>query len=155
MSKGIMIIPILFPLITGAILPLFKFKVRRSRNIYTELVTFLNSVFVWMLLINTPEGTFRALNLAVDLEITFHVDGLSAVFAGLVAVLWPLATLYAFEYMEHLGKENTFFAFYTMTYGITIGIAFAGITVSFKKPPSTGRKNSSLARSFLASSSSS
>ena len=37
-----------------------------------------------------------------------------------------MATLYAFEYMEHLGKENTFFAFYTMTFGVTTGIAFAG-----------------------------
>lgn len=120
-----MIIPILFPLITGAILPLFKFKTRKSRNIYTEIVTFINSVFVWMVLVNAPDGLFRVLNLAGDLEITFHVDGLSMVFAGLVSVLWPIATLYAFEYMEHLGKENTFFAFYVMTYGVTIGIAFA------------------------------
>ncbi|MCR5507706.1 MAG: proton-conducting membrane transporter [Lachnospiraceae bacterium] len=119
------LLPILYPLVTGAILPLFKFKKRRSRNIYTEIVTLLNSVFVWMLLINPPSGMFRALNLAGDLEITFRVDGLGTVFAALVSVLWPLATLYAFEYMEHLGKENTFFAFYTMTYGITIGIAFA------------------------------
>ena len=120
-----MIIPIVFPLVTGAALPLFKFRERKYRNIYTEIVTFLNSVFVWMLLMNAPEGTFRALNLAGDLEITFHIDGLGSVFAGLVAVLWPLATLYAFEYMEHLGKEDSFFAFYTMTYGVTIGIAFA------------------------------
>ncbi len=125
MYGWMMLIPILFPIITGAILPLFKFSERKNRNIYTQIVTTLNSVFVWMLLLNAPEGTFRAINLAGDLEITFHVDGLSSVFAGLVAVLWPLATLYAFEYMEHLGRENTFFAFYTMTYGITIGIAFA------------------------------
>ncbi|MBR4718962.1 MAG: proton-conducting membrane transporter [Lachnospiraceae bacterium] len=125
MNKFWILLPIIYPLITGAILPLFRFKERKSRNIYTEVVTIINSIFVWMLLTNAPEGTFRALNLAGDLEITFHIDGLGSVFAGLVSVLWPLATLYAFEYMEHLGKENTFFAFYIMTYGITIGIAFA------------------------------
>ena len=125
MNKYWILLPIVYPLITGAILPLFRFKERRTRNIYTEVVTILNSIFVWMLLLNAPEGTLRALNLAGDLEITFHIDGLGTVFAGLVSVLWPLATLYAFEYMEHLGKENTFFAFYVMTYGITIGIAFA------------------------------
>ncbi|MCR5357410.1 MAG: proton-conducting membrane transporter, partial [Lachnospiraceae bacterium] len=125
MDRWMMIIPILFPLITGAALPLFRFKARKNRNIYTQVVTLINSVIVWWLLLNAPEGVFRAINLAGDLEITFRIDGMGSVFAGLIAVLWPLATLYAFEYMEHLGKENTFFAFYTMTYGITVGIAFA------------------------------
>ena len=125
MNKFLILLPIVYPLIAGAILPLFEFKTRRSRNIYVEIVTILNSVFVWLALFRSPEGMFRVLNLAGDLEITFHVDGLGMVFAGLVSILWPLATLYAFEYMEHLGKENTFFAFYTMTYGVTIGIAFA------------------------------
>ncbi|MBR5406086.1 MAG: proton-conducting membrane transporter [Lachnospiraceae bacterium] len=125
MNRWMMLIPILFPILAGAVLPLFRFSTRKGRNIYTEAVTILNSVFVWMLLINSPDGTFRALNLAGDLEITFGVDGLGAVFAGLISVLWPLATLYAFEYMEHEGKEDTFFAFYTMTFGITVGIAFA------------------------------
>ncbi|MCR5602596.1 MAG: proton-conducting membrane transporter [Lachnospiraceae bacterium] len=125
MNKYMIIVPILFPIITGAILPLFKFTERRSRNIYTELVTLLNSIMVWVLLFNAPKGSVRALNLAGDLEITFMVDGLGSVFAGLIAFLWPIATLYAFEYMEHHGKENTFFTFYTMTYGVTLGIALA------------------------------
>ncbi len=126
MSKYMILFPIVFPLVAGAILPLFKFEKRSNRNIYTELVTIINSLVVWLLLFKGPSGSYRALNLAGDLEITFHIDGLGSVFAGLISVLWPLATLYAFEYMEHHGKENTFFAFYTMTYGVTVGIAFAG-----------------------------
>ncbi|MCR5421283.1 MAG: proton-conducting membrane transporter [Lachnospiraceae bacterium] len=125
MNKYMILIPVLFPLLAGAVLPLFHFKKRKYRNIYTEAVTLLNSIIVIVLLLNAPEGNIRALNLAGDLEITFHVDGLGSVFAVLIAVLWPIATLYAFEYMEHLGKENTFFAFYTMTYGVTMGIALA------------------------------
>ena len=125
MTKYMIIVPILFPIITGAILPLFRFTERKSRNIYTELVTLLNSIMVWVLLFNAPKGSVRALNLAGDLEITFMVDGLGSVFAGLIAFLWPIATLYAFEYMEHHGKENTFFTFYTMTHGVTLGIALA------------------------------
>ena len=125
MSKVMLLVTIVFPLITGALLPVFRFKKRKSRNIYVEAVTAVNSVFVWLLLLNAPEGTLRALNLAGDLEITFHVDGLGSVFAGLISLLWPLATLYAFEYMEHQGKEDVFFAFYTMTYGVTMGIAMA------------------------------
>ena len=118
-------VPILFPIITGAILPLFKFKERRSRNIYTELVTLLNSIMVWVLLFNAPKGSVRALNLAGDLEITFMVDGLGSVFAGLIAFLWPIATLYAFEYMKGDEGRDRFFAFYVMTYGVTLGVCYA------------------------------
>ena len=47
------------------------------------------------------------------------------VFAGLVSALWPFATLYAFEYMTKEEHEKIFFLFYTMTYGITLGIALS------------------------------
>ncbi len=56
----------------------------------------------------------------------FGIDGCAMVFAGLVSVLWPLASLYGFEYMEHEGRENAFFCLYTATYGITVGICFSG-----------------------------
>jgi len=42
------------------------------------------------------------------------------VFLGLMAFLWPLAALYASEYMEHEEREDSFFSFYTMTYGVMI-----------------------------------
>ncbi|MDD3412859.1 MAG: proton-conducting transporter membrane subunit [Lachnospiraceae bacterium] len=126
MNQFILIIPILLPIIMGAILPALRFQSRRCRNIYVEIVTVLNSVFVFLLLLYGPKGTFMAINLAGNLAVTFHIDGLSCVFAGLISALWPFATLYAFEYMEHIGKEDTFFAFYTMTFGVTVGIAFAG-----------------------------
>lgn len=47
------------------------------------------------------------------------------VFAGLVASLWPFATLYAFEYMTKEEHEKIFFTFFTMTYGVTLGIALS------------------------------
>ena len=49
-------------------------------------------------------------------NISFKIDGMSMIFAGLVSVLWPLATLYAFEYMEHEGHEKIFFMFYSKSH---------------------------------------
>ena len=57
------------------------------------------------------------------LSISFKLDGLGRVFGGLVAFLWPLSTLYAFEYMAHEGGENHFFGFYLLRYAVTLGIA--------------------------------
>ena len=50
---------------------------------------------------------------------------LTAVCAALVSVLWPLASLYAVEYMSREGSENRFFVFYLSSFGVTLGIAFS------------------------------
>ena len=47
------------------------------------------------------------------------------IFSGMVSVLWPLATLYAFSYMEHAKKKPIYFMFYTFTYAIVLGISFS------------------------------
>ncbi|MCI8985190.1 MAG: proton-conducting membrane transporter [Lachnospiraceae bacterium] len=71
------------------------------------------------------DSTFLLAHFTGDLSICFKVDGMSMVFAGLVSALWPFATLYAFEYMTKEEHEKIFFLFYTMTYGITLGIALS------------------------------
>lgn len=125
MILTLLFVPIVLPLILGTLLPLFHFTQRKFRCIYVESAVILTSVITWILLFIQPEGKFQAINLAGILEVSFHIDGAAMIFAGLVSILWPFATLYAFEYMEHEGGENRFFAFYIMTYGITLGIAFA------------------------------
>lgn len=126
MSQYFMLLPIALPIICGAAIPLFHFKHDGKRNLYVGSVTILNTLlmFAVMFLIR-PEGDFMLLNMAGKLSISFRLDGLGCVFGALVAFLWPIATFYAFEYMKHEGKENTFFTFFTMTYGITVGIVFA------------------------------
>lgn len=95
------------------------------REIYTLSLTLLTSLLVWLLLIFRPQGDYILLPFTRQLCIGFRLDGLGCLFAGMVSVLWPLASLYAFEYMEHEERQNTFFMFYTMTYGVTLGIAFS------------------------------
>lgn len=126
MSQYFMLIPIAVPILFGAVIPLFHFKSDKKRRLYVGGVAVLNTLLMFaVMFFARPEGDFMLLNMAGKLSISFHVDGLGCVFGSLVAFLWPIATFYAFEYMKHEGKENTFFTFFTMTYGITVGIAFA------------------------------
>lgn len=125
MSQYLILIPILLPLIGGAVLPLFHFENRRLRQLYIMIIVLINSGVTFWLISNPPAEAVNALKLAGTLDVKFHLDGLGSVFAGLIAGLWPFASLYAFEYMKHEGAENRFFSFYTMTYGVTLGIAFA------------------------------
>lgn len=130
MRVELLALPVLFPIIFGAIIPVLPFKSERGRNIYTELIVLLNTIFVWMLFLSGITDEFKLFQLTDVLSVSFRVDGMAEVFGGLVSVLWPLATLYAFEYMEHEERKPQFFAFYTMTYGVTVGIAFASDLMS-------------------------
>lgn len=94
-------------------------------EIYIESVVVLTTLIVAGLLVNRPSEPFPIVRFVNNLSLSLEIDGLSMVFAGLVAALWPLATLYSFEYMKHEKRERFFFMFYTITYGITLGIAFA------------------------------
>lgn len=125
MNPIMMLAVILIPVIGGGLLPLIPFRSRRQMEVYLETVVILTSLLVYSLLMNPPQTTLAVVHFTNDLTISFRVDGMTMIFAGLVATLWPFATLYAFEYMKHEGHEKYFFIFYTVTYGITLGIAFA------------------------------
>lgn len=125
MSAYVMMIVVLLPLLAGAWIPFIPFKTRTQMMIYIEGMVLLTSVLVISMLVNPPKDTFILFRFTGNLSISFRLDGLGTVFAGIVSVLWPLATLYAFEYMKHEGHEKYFFMFYVITFGVTLGIALA------------------------------
>ncbi len=104
---------------------MLSFKKRWHMEVFLESAVIINSILVWYLLLHHSDSTFLLAHFTGDLSICFKVDGMGIVFAGLVSALWPFATLYAFEYMTKEEHEKIFFLFYTMTYGITLGIALS------------------------------
>lgn len=125
MNTAIFAVVILLPILAGVLIPLLPFKNRTVMMVYIEGAVLVTSVLVLLMLLRRPEEAFVLFRFTRNLSISFRLDGLGTVFSGLVAVLWPLATLYAFEYMKHEGHEKIFFAFYTVSYGVTLGIAFS------------------------------
>lgn len=122
----IMFIAILLPMAAGIIIPFLPFKKRKHMEIFLESVVVLNSALVFRIFFHHQAEAFTLARFTGNLAITFKVDGMGMVFAGIVASLWPFAMLYAFEYMTKEKHEKIFFTFYTMTYGVTLGISFAG-----------------------------
>ncbi len=116
---------LLLPLVFGALLPLFGLNTVRKRGIYVEAVVLTTSALVWCQLLHRTDAVYPLYTILDGLTLAFRLDGMSCVFAGLVSFLWPLASLYGFEYMTHEEHPNAFFSFYTMTYGITLAVAFS------------------------------
>ena len=121
----LIILTLLVPLLGGATMSFLRFQSGKARAIYVESVVCLTSVMVLSLLLTRTQETLVLYHLIDKLPLAFRLDGPACLFAGLVAVLWPIASLYAFEYMKHEERENTFMAWYTMSYAATLAVAFS------------------------------
>ena len=86
-------------------------------NLGVEGLVIFNSLIIVMILMKlyTTEGggtiQLTLFRLFGNLTVTFKLDRMGSVFAGLIAFLWPLATLYAFEYMKEEPRKPAFFAY--------------------------------------------
>ena len=120
-----MLIVILLPLFAGILIPMLSFRSRKAMWIYLETAVGINSILVLWMLFHAPENTLTVFRFMGNLSVTLRLDDPGAVFAGLAAFLWPLAMLYSFEYMEHENNEKSFYLFYVVTYGVTLGVALS------------------------------
>ena len=126
MNGTLLVAVVLLPIFLAMPISLIRWKQDTHWMIYTEGVVLVTSALAYYALANSDRQMHTLFRFANDLEVAFRIDGLATVFAALVSFLWPLATLYAFEYMSHLQHRQLFFMFYVMTFGVTLGIAFSG-----------------------------
>lgn len=122
-----LLIDILVPIVGGIILAVLPLYERKTREIVTMIFVVATSILTYWILLNPPSDFLVVGQITDELSIRLRVDGLSTAFAGLIAGLWPFACIFAFEYMTHEGREKTFFAFYTATYGVTLEIGRAHV----------------------------
>ena len=120
-----LLISILLPVLGAVALFIWRPRDVRACHALTMTATLATSACVAWCIFTPGAHPITLLKLSDLLSISFKLDGLGRVFGGLVAFLWPLSTLYAFEYMAHEGGENHFFGFYLLSYAVTLGIAFA------------------------------
>lgn len=116
---------ILLPVAAGALLPLFRFRKEILRDVYVLVFTLLTSAAVLQLLLAPGETVLEIGEIYPGLRIAFRADGIAKIYAALIAALWPLCVLYGFAYMRHEERPNSFFAWYTVTYGVTLACAFS------------------------------
>lgn len=125
MSPVFLLIPILLPLAGGLamlIRPIDKVNIRR---IWCEAVALATSACVWAAAFLVRREPVTIYSFTGDFSVNFCVDGMANLFAVMISVMWPLVLLYAFEYMKGDEGRNRFFAFFIMTYGVTLGVCYS------------------------------
>ena len=125
MSSLILIIPILVPIIGGYLIIPLGFKNRKIRDAYAMAVVCITSILTWICLFKVGIVGATLYSFTRGFSIDLRADEPARLFATMVSLMWPLVMLYAFEYMSHTKRGNSFFAFYVMTYGVTLGVAFS------------------------------
>ena len=126
MRNALIIICIFLPILGGIRLLLFPPETERARRIRCEVNVCVTSALVLLLILGGTVEPYTVFSFTRGFRIMFHLDGLGMLYAGMVASMWPFVTLYAYEYMDHAEHKTAFFSFYTMTYGVTLGVCFAG-----------------------------
>ena len=125
MNAYMMVIAVLLPMFGGILIPILPFRKRKVMAFYIELLVLVTSALTFLLMMNPPEDAFVLFRFTGRLSISLKLDAAGSVFAVILAFLWPFATLYSFEYMKQEEHERVFFMFYTLTFGVTHGIAMA------------------------------
>lgn len=125
MSPLFLFLAVILPIIGGLMIIPFRFRSSRKRALYCECLAVATSILVWCSLLQGVREPYTIYSFTNGFSVTFRLDGLASLFAGMISVMWPLVLLYAFDYMKESFRQNVFFAFYMMTYGVTLGIAFS------------------------------
>ena len=121
----LLLICALLPVVLGGALPLLKIEKRSLRMAYVFLTTLATSVLAAFLILRPENAHIEVFRITDAFVCALHLDGAGKVYLGIAALLWPLAVLYAMEYMCHEKHEGNFFAWYTVTYGAAVLLAAA------------------------------
>ncbi len=120
-----LIIPIALPIFVGIV---FMFMQKHNKtqklrlsfvltNIVTAIFTVINVFYA--------EGNFVLWNMTKDIPIEFYLDNVGIYFSLLTSLIWVLSSIYSIKYFNHEEKENQFFGFFTITYGVLLAIDYS------------------------------
>ena len=126
MASGWILAAVLLPIAVGIIVLQLHEKAERLILGITGAGTVLTSLLAWILILRGTTGSVSFLHFTGSLSLHLQIDGAGRFFAGIVATLWPLTVLYASSYMQGDERLNRFYGFFTIAYGVTLGIAFSG-----------------------------
>lgn len=127
------LVSIVLPIIAGGALIFVPENVFADRPVLLKVtgVSFVVSAFLAVYAISGAAGNKLVLFRLVDeIPVYFEIDNLGRLFAGIVVLVFVLAGFFSFVYMSHEKNEKRYYGFYLITFGVLMGLCFAGNLVT-------------------------
>ncbi len=136
-------VPVLLPVLCGIILLVWGKKISKKVRNATVVIALLLQPVLTVLSWQQKGSEVVLWSLTKDVPVLFHIDGMSMLFSGLLAVVWLLVGIFSLEYMKHEDSTEhanahtrslsgaTFYGFYLLVLGVMTGVFFSGNLVTF------------------------
>lgn len=119
-----MLLMILLPAVVGVALPLLKLQNRKAKLTLVGVTLVLEALLTaYMLTVPTAETVL--FSMTENLVIALRMDGVSKLLMSIAGFGFCLTGFFAFRYMEHEGREDSFFCFFLLSLGALMGMDFA------------------------------
>ena len=132
MDHSVMILFAIFvPIVWGLFLLIKPEYKKRKTLVTTTAVGLAFTVAFSLVVLFSGDMSLQLFTIGKNMDVYFQVDAVSRIFASLVTLIWPLAGLYAFEYMSHYTENKRYFGFYMMVFGVLLALCFSGSILTF------------------------
>ena len=132
MDHSVMILFAIFVPIVWGLFLLIKPEYKSQKSLVTTTAVGLAFTAAFSLgVIFCGDMSLQLITIGKNMDIYFQVDSVSRIFASVVTLIWPLAGVYAFEYMSHYTENKRFFGFYMMVFGVLLALTFSGSILTF------------------------
>lgn len=119
----LVLLPLLLPLLGGLALLLPPLREEKARRAGVLTILFATYALTVAALLRGGEASLG--QLAPGAEIRFAVDGVTRIFAGLIAFMWCMSGIFSFEYMKHEENHTRYYCFFLLGEGAMLGVALA------------------------------
>lgn len=124
--------PMALCLLAGILVGVSRGRWERSVHKITAGALIVNLLLTVLICLQPSEALSLTLfHITAELPIAFAVDTVGKLFSLLIAFVWLMVAIAAFEYMPHEGAEARFFGFYLAVAGILSALCYSGNMVTY------------------------
>ncbi len=118
---------VIFPFLGGPLYHLAGIINSKLKKYTAALIPGISFVLIMSLYPILESGKpFFEIKGIIDYGLTFYLDEMGFLFALLLSLLWFLAMVYSFGYMEEKDQKDRYYLFMLMTFGGSIGTVLTG-----------------------------
>lgn len=103
----------------------------RQNLLTTTAIGLAFSVGFSLLVLFGGDRSLELFSIGKNMVIYFKVDTVSRIFAAVVTLIWPLAGVYAMEYMSHYTENKRYFGCYMLLFGVLMALTYSGSILTF------------------------